>query len=63
MGGDQMAALMKMINELGEELREDADKKFALKDSTKGFATVESVKRLENDLDGIYLRLKLLETK
>ena len=54
---------MKMINELGEEIREDSEKKFALKDSTKGFATVESVKRLENDLDGIYLRLKLLETK
>jgi hypothetical protein len=58
MGGDQMAALMKMINELGEELREDADKKFALKDSTKGFATVDSVKRLEHDIDSIYLRLK-----
>ena len=58
-----MAALMKMINELGEELREDADKKFALKDSTKGFATVDSVKRLEHDIDSIYLRLKQLENK
>lgn len=58
-----MAALMKMINELGEELREDADKKFALKDSTKGFASLDSVKRLEHDIDSIYLRLKQLENK
>lgn len=58
-----MAALMKMINELGEDLREDADKKYLPKDSSKGFATVDSVKRLENDLDGIYMRLKQLETK
>ena len=58
-----MAALMKMINELGEELREDAEKKFALKDSTKGFASLDSVKRLEHDIDSIYLRLKQLENK
>jgi len=49
---------MKMINDLGEELREDCDKKYALKDSTKGFATQDSVKRLEHDLDSIFLRLK-----
>lgn len=53
-----MADLMKMIDDLGEELREDSDKKYALKDSTKGFATQESVKRLEHDLDSIFMRLK-----
>jgi hypothetical protein len=39
MGSDQLEEIMKMINELGDDLREDASKKYATKESLKGLAT------------------------
>ena len=60
---DNVSALIQMINEMGDEIKTDCSKKFVLLTDYEEHVAqnAEEHKAFEKDINGAYIRLKMLE--